>query len=383
MWVGKEGGLPNALYSRRLRLCTGSACTCHPFIQPTTKPTLLLTRPLQVDAAVAAAVARFGGLDVAVANAGIVRAANFLEMGEDDWDAVIRVNLKGVFLVRWAVLGALLHAYAAGGTVLPLQSGSSQQLPAQHSQSGALLPPSHLPADGAGGGKADGVAGSWGRHHHHEQRGELTRGGGGSAEPAQLPAASLCNPIWHQKPPVDASSAPFCHAWQNGVTAIPTIAGYNASKGGVNNLTRCMALALAPHKIRVNAVGPGSIRTDVLASGGWAGQPADESWAVQPAAPIAACPPPCRQTSLPLGTRGAVVSDKEAMRKVMSRTPMLRVGEPIEIGNVSVAPEAVVVGAAAAVQQPMPSTGHVAASHNALLSWPLLPGLAGGEVPGE
>ena len=29
---------------------------------------------------------------------------------------------------------------------------------------------------------------------------------------------------------------------------------YNASKGGIDNLTRCMALALAPHNIRVNAV---------------------------------------------------------------------------------------------------------------------------------
>ena len=55
----------------------------------------------------------------------------------------------------------------------------------------------------------------------------------------------------------------------NGITAIPTIAGYNASKGGVDNLTRCMALALAPHGIRVNAVGPGSIMTEVLQSGEW------------------------------------------------------------------------------------------------------------------
>lgn len=52
----------------------------------------------------------------------------------------------------------------------------------------------------------------------------------------------------------------------NAIMAIPTIAGYNASKGGINNLTRCMALALADHGIRVNAIGPGSIATDVLAS---------------------------------------------------------------------------------------------------------------------
>lgn len=75
----------------------------------------------QVDAAVRAAVDTFGGLDVLVANAGrfqgtcsgrvdaphappptigIVRAADFLEMTEADFDDVIRVNLKGVFLVR-------------------------------------------------------------------------------------------------------------------------------------------------------------------------------------------------------------------------------------------------------------------------------------------
>lgn len=43
----------------------------------------------------------------------------------------------------------------------------------------------------------------------------------------------------------------------NGVMAIPTISAYNASKGGVDNLTRSMSLALAPHGIRVNAIGPG------------------------------------------------------------------------------------------------------------------------------
>jgi NAD(P)-dependent dehydrogenase (short-subunit alcohol dehydrogenase family) len=34
----------------------------------------------------------------------------------------------------------------------------------------------------------------------------------------------------------------------------------------VNGLTRNMALSLAPHGIRVNGVGPGSINTDVLAA---------------------------------------------------------------------------------------------------------------------
>ncbi len=36
--------------------------------------------------------------------------------------------------------------------------------------------------------------------------------------------------------------------------ARPCPCSYNASKGGIDNLTRCMALALAPHNIRVNAV---------------------------------------------------------------------------------------------------------------------------------
>ena len=53
----------------------------------------------QVERAVSAAAERLGGLHIAVANAGIVKAAPFLEMTEDDFDAVIRVNLKGVFLV--------------------------------------------------------------------------------------------------------------------------------------------------------------------------------------------------------------------------------------------------------------------------------------------
>ena len=46
------------------------------------------------------AVAQYGGVDILVANAGIVRAAEFLDMSERDFDDVLRVNLKGTFLVR-------------------------------------------------------------------------------------------------------------------------------------------------------------------------------------------------------------------------------------------------------------------------------------------
>ena len=61
---------------------------------------------------VQAAVDAFGSLDVAVANAGIVKAADFLEMSEQDFDEVIRVNLKGTFLVGgfWWVLVGLAGA---------------------------------------------------------------------------------------------------------------------------------------------------------------------------------------------------------------------------------------------------------------------------------
>ena len=47
---------------------------------------------------------QYGGIDIMVANAGIVKGADFLEMSEADFDAVINVNLKGVFLVCFSLL---------------------------------------------------------------------------------------------------------------------------------------------------------------------------------------------------------------------------------------------------------------------------------------
>ncbi len=49
------------------------------------------------------AIDHFGGLDVVVNNAGIVRDRMFANASEDEWDAVVRVHLKGHFCVsRWA-----------------------------------------------------------------------------------------------------------------------------------------------------------------------------------------------------------------------------------------------------------------------------------------
>jgi glucose 1-dehydrogenase len=54
----------------------------------------------------------FGHVDGLVNNAGIFKAADFLDITEADWDAVIAVNLKGSFLVGQAVARAMLATQA-------------------------------------------------------------------------------------------------------------------------------------------------------------------------------------------------------------------------------------------------------------------------------
>ena len=157
----------------------------------------------EVDAAVAATVSAFGGIDALVNNAGIFRAADFLDVTEADWDAVIAVNLKGSFLVGQAVAREMVKA--GGGAIVNMRS-------------------------------------------------------------------------------------------VNGVMAIPTIASYNASKGAINQLTRVMALSLADHGIRVNAVAPGTIATELA--------------------------------------NRAVLGSEEASARIMSRTPLRRLGEPDEVAEV-------------------------------------------------
>jgi NAD(P)-dependent dehydrogenase (short-subunit alcohol dehydrogenase family) len=72
---------------------------------------------------------------------------------------------------------------------------------------------------------------------------------------------------------------------------------YGASKGAVRQMTKSMALSLAPHGIRVNAIGPGSIDTEILAT---------------------------------------ITANPEARRTVLSRIPMQRLGATDEVAKVAV-----------------------------------------------
>ena len=162
-----------------------------------------VARSAEVVAALAATVRAFGKVDALVNNAGIFKAADFLDITEADWDAVLAVNLKGSFLVGQAVARAM--AAAGGGAIVNMSS-------------------------------------------------------------------------------------------VNGVLAIPNIASYNVSKGGVNQLTRAMALALADKGIRVNAVAPGTIATELAAQ--------------------------------------AVLGSESAKARILGRTPLRRLGEPSEIADV-------------------------------------------------
>jgi NAD(P)-dependent dehydrogenase (short-subunit alcohol dehydrogenase family) len=69
------------------------------------------------------AVARFGRLDVLVNNAGVQTWTPFLDVTEDEWDRVIRTNLKGCFLCTQA---AARHMKDRGGAIVNIGSGCNK-----------------------------------------------------------------------------------------------------------------------------------------------------------------------------------------------------------------------------------------------------------------
>ena len=63
-----------------------------------------VSRLAEVDALVQTVVEKFGRIDILVNNAGIARDKLILRMTEEDWDAVLGVNLKGTFNCTKAVI---------------------------------------------------------------------------------------------------------------------------------------------------------------------------------------------------------------------------------------------------------------------------------------
>jgi NAD(P)-dependent dehydrogenase (short-subunit alcohol dehydrogenase family) len=72
-----------------------------------------------LDAVIAEAVERLGGLDVAMANAGIASGGTVLAMDPDMWEKIVAVNLVGVYRT---IRGALPHLIASRGYALPVAS---------------------------------------------------------------------------------------------------------------------------------------------------------------------------------------------------------------------------------------------------------------------
>ena len=166
-----------------------------------------VSQKLDVHNLVAGTLDDFSDIDILVNNAGIVHKATFLELSEKDFDRVMGVNLKGMFLCGQAVAAHMVDRINEGdapGTIVNMSS-------------------------------------------------------------------------------------------INALFGLPDQVPYSVSKGGVAQLTRVMAIALAQYGIRVNAVGPGSVMTEMLER---------------------------------------VVSDADARERILARTPLGRIGQPDEIAAV-------------------------------------------------
>ena len=67
------------------------------------------------------AIREFGRIDILFNNAGIIRRATVLDLSEDDWDRVMAVNVKSVYLLSREVIPHMQKS--GGGTIINTASG--------------------------------------------------------------------------------------------------------------------------------------------------------------------------------------------------------------------------------------------------------------------
>jgi NAD(P)-dependent dehydrogenase (short-subunit alcohol dehydrogenase family) len=80
-----------------------------------------VTRPADCRRAVERTVHEFGGIHILFNNAGIIRRASVVEISEADWDAVMAVNVKSIFLMSREVIPVMTAA--KGGSIINTASG--------------------------------------------------------------------------------------------------------------------------------------------------------------------------------------------------------------------------------------------------------------------
>jgi NAD(P)-dependent dehydrogenase (short-subunit alcohol dehydrogenase family) len=79
------------------------------------------TRASECRRVVERSVEEFGSVQVLFNNAGVIRRASAIEISEDDWDAVMAVNVKSIFLMCREVIPIM--ARAGGGSIINTASG--------------------------------------------------------------------------------------------------------------------------------------------------------------------------------------------------------------------------------------------------------------------
>ena len=98
-----SGGADIALCGRRLEKLQGVADEIRALGRRALPVAADVGDPAQVQAFVDQVMAGFGRIDILVCNAGVTRDNLLIRMSEEDWDAVLRTNLKGPFLLSKAV----------------------------------------------------------------------------------------------------------------------------------------------------------------------------------------------------------------------------------------------------------------------------------------